>query len=76
MSGRWFHSSSVSSWESERYSSSTSRIRATNDSPMHIIDTSKSRLNERMSMLLEPMTAVSSSIDRCLECSTAGYGYW
>ena len=26
------------------------------------------RLNERMSMLLEPITATSSSIVKCLEC--------
>ena len=56
--------------------SSTSRIRATNGRlPVHIIDTSKSRLNDLMSMLLEPITAVWSSTEKCLEWSTNGAGY-
>ena len=55
--------------------SSTTRIRATNDGlPVHIMDTSKSRLKERMSMLLEPITAVWSSTEKCFEWSTNGAG--
>jgi hypothetical protein len=39
--------------------SSTSRIRATNDVlPVHIMDISKSSEKERISMLLDPITAV------------------
>ena len=41
----------------------------------HITETSKSRLNERMSMLLDPMTATSSSMEKCLECRMYGAGY-
>ena len=51
---------------------STSRISATNDAPRTSSETSKLRLNERMSMLLEPITATSSSIDRCFACRMYG----
>jgi hypothetical protein len=40
----------------------------------HITETSKSRLKDRISMLLEPMTATSSSTEKCLECNTNGAG--
>jgi uracil phosphoribosyltransferase len=41
---------------------------------MHITEISKSRLKDRMSMLLDPMTATSSSTEKCLECKTNGAG--
>ena len=62
--GRVFHSVRVSSRDSERYRSSTSRMRLTNAGlSVDIMDISKSRLKERMSMLEEPMTAVWSSTE-------------
>lgn len=73
---RLLHSADVSSFDTARYPSSTSRIWATNSAPVTIIDTSKSRLNDRMSMFDDPITAVWSSTEKCFACSTAGYGYW
>ena len=73
--GRASHSSSVSSRLCSRYSFSIARSRCKKVPPQIITEISKSRLNERMSMLLEPITETSSSIVKCLACRIVGALY-
>ena len=42
--------------------------------PTHSTETSKSRSNDRMSMLLDPITATWSSTEKCLACKTLARG--
>jgi hypothetical protein len=57
------------------YACCTSRRASTKRLPRTITETSRLRLKDSMSMLLDPITETSSSIVKCFACRIVGARY-